>query len=215
MGDATTVILVRHGQSTWNEARRWQGQADPPLSELGRVQARRVAARLRAEPITALYASDLRRALETAQIIGEVLGLEPQPEPRLRELDLGAWAGLTSEEIAVHFPEQFRAWQEHKAVRPGGGELFDEMQQRAVEAVQEIVAAHPGETVCLVTHGGIVYALRGHVLGIRRGPALFEGLPHNRNTAITVLRFRDGSAAIELLMDASHLEDIGDQVADM
>lgn len=206
---------MRHGQSTWNEARRWQGQADPPLSELGRAQARRVAERLRAEPITALYASDLRRALETAQIIGEQLGLEPRPDPRLRELDLGAWSGLTGEEIAVRFPEQFRAWQAHEAVRPGGGELFDEMQERAVKAVQEIVAAHPGETVCIVTHGGVVYALRGHVLGIPRGPELFEGLPRNRNTAVTVLRFQDGRAELRLLMDTAHLEAVEGRAVDV
>jgi len=209
--DGTTVILVRHAESTWNEMRRWQGQADPPLSNAGRDQARRVAERLCGEPITALYASDLRRAFETAEIIGAMLGLEARAEPRLRELDLGAWAGLTSEEIAVSFAEQFQAWQEHKVVRPGGGELFDEMQQRAVEAVQEIVAAHPGETVCAVTHGGVVYALRGHTLGIQRGPALFEGLPHNRNTAITILHFQDGRAELRLLMDAGHLQDVGDK----
>lgn len=202
---ATTVILVRHGQSIWNEERRWQGQADPPLSDVGRAQARRVAERLRAEPIAALYSSDLRRALETAQIIGERLGLEPRPDSRLRELDLGAWSGLTGEEIARREPEQWQAWVNYEDIRPGGGETFGEMQQRAMAALREIIAAHPSETVCVVTHGGIVYAVLGHVLGLERGPRLFEDLPPNRNTAITILHFKDNEAEPSLIMDASHL----------
>ena len=213
--DGTTVVLVRHGQSTWNEMRRWQGQADPPLSDLGREQACRVAERLRSESISALYASDLRRALKTAQIIGQTLGLQPRAEPRLQELDVGAWAGLTGEEIADGFPQQWQAWRNYQEIRPGGGETFEEMRQRAVDALKEIVAAHPGETVCAVTHGGVIFALRGHALGLEMGPELFEGLPPNRNTAVTILRFQDGRAEIRLLMDASHLEDIGDQVVDV
>ena len=208
LGDkATTVILVRHGASTWNEVKRWQGQGDPPLGELGQSQARRVAERLRPEPITTLYASDLQRALETAQIIGQTLGLEPQVEPRLRELDVGVWSGLTLEEIGERHPEQFKSWQNYEEIRPGGGELFAEMQQRSVAALEEIIAAHPGETVCAVTHGGIVYAIRGHVLGLRMGAKMFRELPPNRNTALTIVRYQDGEAELLLIMDASHLDD--------
>ena len=207
----TTVILVRHGQSTWNEICRWQGQADPPLSDAGRAQACRVAERLRSEPITALYTSDLRRAFETAQIIGQALGLEPRPDRRLRELNVGVWAGLTAEEIAARYPEQWQGWRNYEEVRPGGGETFSEMQQRAVAALEEIIAAHPGEAVCAVTHGGPIYAILSHALGLKRGPELFEGLPPNRNTAVTILRFQDGKAEPRLLMDASHLDEFRDQ----
>ena len=210
MRDTVTVILVRHGQSTWNETNRWQGQADPPLSDLGRAQARRVAQRLRSEPISALYASDLRRAFETAQIIGQTLGLELQAEPRLRELDVGTWAGLTREQIAERYPEQWQAWRAYEEKRPGGGETFGEMQQRAASALDDIIAAHYTKTVCLVTHGGVVYAIRGHVLGLKMGAKLFEGLPPNRNTAVTIFNFQHGRGELRLLMDASHLDDIGD-----
>jgi len=205
--DVTTVILVRHGRSTWNEERRWQGQADPPLSDAGKAQARRVAERLRSEPIAAIYSSDLRRALETAQIIGGFLKLEPRPEPRLREIDLGEWAGLTGEEIAARYPEQWQAWTNYENIRPGGGETFDEMQRRVMAALREITAAHPGETVCVVTHGGAVYAILGHVLGLERGPRLFKDLPPNRNTAVTILHFRDNEAELSLIMDAGHLDE--------
>ena len=209
--EATTVILVRHGESTWNEAGRWQGQGDPPLSDTGREQARVVAQRLRGEPVAALYASDLRRAAETAEIIGQALGVRPQPEPRLRELDVGAWSGLTVEEIAERFPGQFQSWQNYEDIRPGGGEMFREMQQRAAVALEEISSAHPGQTVCLVTHGGIVYALRGHALGQELGAGLFRGLPPNLNTAVTTLQLRDGTWRVGLLMDASHLDEVSDR----
>jgi probable phosphoglycerate mutase len=207
----TTVILVRHGQSTWNAAGRWQGQGDPPLSDKGREQAGIVARRLLREPVAAIYASDLLRAAETAEIIGQTLGLRPQPEPRLRELNVGAWSGLTIQEIAERFPEQFAAWQNHEHIRAGGGEMFQEMQQRAAEALEEIAGTHQGQTVCLVTHGGIVFALRGHALGKGLGPELFQGLPPNRNTAVTTLLRQDGEWRIGLLMDAGHLDEAGDQ----
>ena len=208
---ATIVILVRHGQSTWNAAGRWQGQGDPPLSDAGREQARIVAQWLRGEPIAALYASDQRRAAETAEIIGQTIGLHPQPDPRFRELDVGGWSGLTIEEIAERFPEQYQAWQNYEDVRPGGGEMFREMQQRAAAALEEIARAHTGQTVCLVTHGGIVFALRGHALGQKLGPELFRGLPPNRNTALTTLHLQDGTWRVGLLMDATHLDDASDQ----
>ncbi|HUW11946.1 MAG TPA: histidine phosphatase family protein [Anaerolineae bacterium] len=208
---ATIVILVRHGQSTWNAAGRWQGQGDPPLSDVGREQARVVAQRLRGEPIAALYASDLRRAAETAEIIGQTIGLRPQLDPRLRELDVGGWSGMTIEEIAERFPEQYRAWRNYEDVRPGGGEMFREMRQRAAAALEQIAGAHPGRTVCLVTHGGIVYALRGHALGQGLGPELFQGLPPNRNTAVTTLHLEDGTWRVGQLMDAGHLDEAGDQ----
>jgi probable phosphoglycerate mutase len=204
-GHITTVILVRHAESTWNAESRWQGQADPPLSETGRAQAQHVARRLRSEPIAALYSSDLGRALETAQAIGQALGLLPRPEPRLREIDLGLWAGMTRFEIAERYPEEFVAWQEHKPVRAGGGETFLEMQERVVGVLDEIVAAHPGETIAVVTHGGVVTALRSHIQGMPMSAELFEGVPPNRNTALTIVRYHDGRPEITLLMDASHL----------
>jgi len=209
-GQTTTVFLVRHAESTWNAENRWQGQADPPLSESGRAQARLVAQRLRAEPISALYASDLSRALETAQAIGRALHLPPRPEPRLREIDLGVWAGLTRQEIAARYPEEFQAWSEHKPVRAGGGETFPEMQQRIVSVLEEIVAAHPGETIAVVTHGGAITALRSHIQGIPMSAELFEGVPPNRNTAVTVVRHHNGQPEITLLMDAGHLAGDGE-----
>jgi len=201
---ATTVILVRHGESTWHG--KWKGQGDPPLSETGRAQARLVAERLTAEPISALYCSDLLRAAETADIIGEHLGLSPQSDPRFRELDVGQWSGLTLEEIAERFPAEYEAWHDYKPVRPSGGEMYEEMQVRTVDALNDILTAHGGKTICVVTHGGVVYALRLHLLGAPRSAEMSKGLPPNRNTALTVLRYVGDGGQIITLMNACHLD---------
>jgi len=99
----TRMLLARHGQSEWNALGRWQGQADPPLSELGRQQARAAADRL--GTVDAIVSSDLERALATAAIIAEVLGVGPVlVEPRLRERSAGEWSGLTRDEIEADWP---------------------------------------------------------------------------------------------------------------
>jgi alpha-ribazole phosphatase len=88
---STRILLARHGETEWNRIGRWQGHADPPLNEAGRLQAVELAERLARDGITVIYASDLRRASETAQVIGERLGLEVHEDPALREIDVGSW----------------------------------------------------------------------------------------------------------------------------
>ncbi|UCE85487.1 MAG: histidine phosphatase family protein, partial [Deltaproteobacteria bacterium] len=102
------ALLIRHGQSTWNAAGRWQGQGDPPLSDAGRRQARALAGALAAARarFDALLSSDLARARETAAILGEALSLEPEIEPRLRERNVGSWSGRTRREIERSWPEE-------------------------------------------------------------------------------------------------------------
>ncbi len=104
------LILIRHGQTQWNREGRWQGQADPPLNAFGRRQARRAALELRGARLDHLYSSDLRRALETAHIIGADLGLAVIPDPRLREINLGRWQGMLSADIEAQYPDEFRRW---------------------------------------------------------------------------------------------------------
>ena len=156
------LVLVRHGQSTWNATRRWQGHSDPPLSPLGREQALRAARALSGEIVDALYASDLRRALETARIVGEPLGLEPRSDPRLRELDVGAWGGLTREEIAARWPEALGRFDRREPdARPVGGETRAELARRVHEALDELAARHAGATLLIVAHGGVLAAITG------------------------------------------------------
>jgi broad specificity phosphatase PhoE len=156
----TELILIRHGESLWNVERRWQGQADPPLTERGRAQARDAAARIAALAPQALYASDLARAFETAAILGGALGLEPTPEPRLREFHVGAWSGLTKPEIDARWPGEYARFRRREPdVRPGGGESPRELLKRVLAALADIAAGHPGERVAVVSHGGVALSL--------------------------------------------------------
>ncbi len=124
----TTILLARHGETDWNRENRFQGHADPPLNETGRAQAAELAAALANEPLAAVYSSPLRRAFETAQIVGAPHGLEPVPVDALREVDVGSWQGLTRAEIEERFPEQFARWLDYEQGWDDG-ESYDEMGQ--------------------------------------------------------------------------------------
>jgi probable phosphoglycerate mutase len=150
----TTLILVRHGETDWNRDGIWQGHGDPPLNEAGRRQATELAERLGNLEIDALYSSDLRRAYETAEIVGAAKGLEITAEPDLREMDVGSWSGLTSEEIATRFPGM-----DHH-----DGEEREAFDTRAVAVLHRIAEAHQGQHVLVVTHGGVVRALQRHLI---------------------------------------------------
>lgn len=148
---ATTIVLVRHGETDWNRDNRFQGRADQPLNEAGRSQARELAERLHAEPVTALYTSPLRRASETAEILAERFGLEAQRHDALLEIDVGAWEGLTIEEVRKTYPEQVAGdwrsgWDE--------GETYAELSERVVPALVELGVKHEGGHVLAVTHAG-------------------------------------------------------------
>src|SRR5437667_11321226 len=101
----TTLLLARHGETDWNREGRWQGWADPPLNEAGREQARALAEQLRTMPFDAVYSSDLRRAHETAEIVGRPHHVPIRVDRDLREIDIGSWSGLTRAEIDVQFPD--------------------------------------------------------------------------------------------------------------
>jgi broad specificity phosphatase PhoE len=157
---AVPLWLIRHAESTWNAAGRWQGQADPPLSERGRQQALELARELRVEELELLISSDLARAAQTAAILGEQLGLEVHPEPLLRELDAGRWSGLMRREIEARDPEALARFDASEpGARAGGGESLLELRQRARRALAALAAAHPGRRVAVVTHGGVIRAL--------------------------------------------------------
>jgi len=152
------LLLARHGQSEWNAAGRWQGQADPPLSDLGRAQAR--AAGRQAGSFDAIFASDLERALHTAMIISEALGVSPVVvDPRLKERDAGEFSGLTRDEIEERFPGALaaRRW-------PPGWEPDEQLRERVLAVLHDIVEHTGGSgTVLAVSHGGVIYALEAHL----------------------------------------------------
>jgi probable phosphoglycerate mutase len=180
-----TILLVRHGETDWNRERRWQGHADRPLNDTGRAQARELAERLAAEPLEAIYSSDLARARETAEIVASRLGLPVGIDPRLREVDVGEWSGLTMAEVELRFPAGIRRRLD------GGtgwdrGETYEQMAERVVAALHDIAAAHDGR-VLAVSHGG---AMRAVWTAAGGDP---EARPHVGNCAVHALAVEDGA----------------------
>lgn len=163
----TRILLVRHGQSEWNAQGRWQGQADPPLSELGRQQAFRAAGRIGS--VDVIVSSDLERALHTAQIISGQIGIGPViVEPLFRERDAGEWSGLTRDEIEAGWPGYLA---EHR--RPASIETDESVRERTAAALANVEREYQGADVLVLTHGGLVYELeRDHGLPWERLPNL-------------------------------------------
>ena len=187
------ILLVRHGQSEWNAQGRWQGQADPPLTELGREQARLAAHRL--EDIDAVVASDLQRAAQTASIVAAHLQLPvAHTDHRLRERHAGPWQGLTHADIERIWPGWIKSDQ-----RPEGYEADHLVADRALEALWELAHTFAGHTVVGVSHSGTIRAVVDRVNG--RGTRL-------ANLAGVWLHLEAGQIAV---IDEIHL--LGDETA--
>lgn len=151
------LLLLRHGQSTWNADGRWQGQADPPLSPLGEEQAGDAARRLAPGQFTRVVASNLRRASQTAEILAEALGLPVELDPDLREIDVGDWQGLTRAEIDERAPGALADWSEGRSESTPGGETRTHLTDRARAALLRAAAeAGAGDRVLLVSHGALI-----------------------------------------------------------
>jgi probable phosphoglycerate mutase len=149
----TRLLLVRHGQSEWNAESRWQGQADPPLTDLGRRQALEASRAVGA--VDGVWASDLRRATETAMIVADRIGVGPVViDTDLRERDAGEFSGLTRDEIERRFPGYLASNR-----RPPGWEADEHLFERAAAAIARIADTLPGGDALVVTHGGLVYAI--------------------------------------------------------
>ena len=160
MIEATRIIAIRHGETTWNVDTRIQGQLDIPLNSTGRRQAERMAQALDDEPITAIYASDLSRAWETAQYLGRALDVTVSKEEGLRERGFGDFEGKTFAEIAALLPEQSLRWRKRDPeFAPAGGESLLALRSRVVAAAERLAAQHPGELIALVGHGGVMDVL--------------------------------------------------------
>lgn len=165
------LLLVRHGETEWNAAGRWQGHTDVPLNANGRAQALALAARLRAEGVRAIATSDLLRARGTAEIVGEALGLGVAlVDAALRERAYGAWEGLTRAECEARFPAEWAAHVADPRAPPPGGESTAALLARVVPAVER-AAERLDSPAVLVTHGGVMRAFLAHAIGAAPGPA--------------------------------------------
>jgi broad specificity phosphatase PhoE len=173
----TTILLARHGETDWNRDGRCQGWDDVPLNEAGREQARELAQRLADVPFDAVYSSDLTRARETAEIVAAPHGVPVAVDPDLREMDFGSWSGLTADEAAERFP----------GVERHDGETRDRHLERVVAAAERIAHGNPGRRILIVSHGGSLRALRGHLGG--------DAVTSIENCGVYELRFRNGSFA--------------------
>ncbi len=202
------LLLVRHGESVWESEGRIQGQRQVPLSPKGLEQARAVARRIAEEhkPV-ALYSSDLRRALETAEEIGRLTRLKVEADARLRELHFGAFEGLTIEEAKSRYPDEFARWRRNPLKnRPPKAETLESLLERVKSFLEEARKHHPEEEIVAVSHLGpiratIILALSLPLEAWRRMKVDCASL--------TVIEFStDGSARLEVFNDTCHLRDV-------
>ena len=159
-GQATRVIAVRHGETAWNVETRMQGQLDIPLNDKGRWQALRVAAALADEALDAIYTSDLLRASQTAEALARAQRLALVTDRGLRERCFGVFEGLTFTEVEARWPDDSRRWRRREPdFAPEGAESLRQFSARCVDAAARLAAAHPGQTIALVAHGGVMDCL--------------------------------------------------------
>ncbi|MDG4858407.1 histidine phosphatase family protein [Streptomyces sp. T-3] len=185
-GRGRRLILWRHGQTSWNLERRFQGSTDIALTDEGIAQARRAARLLASLKPDAIVASDLQRAAATAAELASLTGLEVTHEEGLRETYAGEWQGLTHEEIIARFGEQYAAWKRGEPVRRGGGELETEVADRAAPVVLQHADKLPdGGTLVVVSHGGTIRTTIGRLLGLDSHH--WEGLGGLSNCAWSIL----------------------------
>jgi probable phosphoglycerate mutase len=160
------LVLLRHGRTAWNAERRFQGQADPPLDDVGVAQAYVVADLIAALQPDVVVSSDASRAMQTAVPVAERIGLDVLPDARLRERSLGHWEGLTRDEVAARYPDEFADWIAGRDVSRRGGETRADVAARAYAAFREL----PDVPVALiVTHSATAMALSSALLGLDPG----------------------------------------------
>ena len=210
----TDLILVRHGQTDGNVARRWQGWSDYPLNETGLRQAQQVAARLADQKgnIHAIYSSPLRRAYETARPIAAALGLPVRLAENLKEFHFGQLEGLTTPQFREIFPEAYDQSQNRAdmSFRYPGGESRSEFFGRVGLAADSMVACHPGQTVVVVAHGGTLRALLAHFFPEQEATWHTFSAEH---CSLTHLSLNGQGARLLTLNDHRHVE-MGTEVED-
>lgn len=185
------LILLRHGETTYNATRRMQGQLDTELSERGLAQAHAAAEELRELGISKIVSSDLARARSTAEVIGEDVGLTVSVDKRLRETHLGKWQGMTHQEVDEADSGARAHWRNNAHWAPPEGESRLDVAARAREVVDELMAAYPewdNSTVLIVAHGGTISALTSSLLGLDAEQyPLFKGLGNANSSRLVAM----------------------------
>jgi probable phosphoglycerate mutase len=204
----TRLIAIRHGETDWNAQARLQGQLDIDLNERGRAQAAALARALQSEPIDAIYASDLRRAMDTALPLAQAAGVGVRALATLRERAFGYFEGMTYAEIEQRHPEEAVRWRRRDPeFAIGGGESLCGFQERCVSAVTGIASAHAAQTVAIVAHGGVLDALYRAATRIGvQAPRTWE----LGNAGINRLLWTPQGFAVVGWNDRGHLEELGE-----
>ncbi|MBE6086059.1 alpha-ribazole phosphatase [Selenomonas ruminantium] len=200
----TKVIFIRHGQTEWNVTGRYQGQSDVKLTEEGKKQAEKLADNFPVAKVDAIYASDLCRAMVTAETIAAKFGLKVQAEPAFRELSFGDWEGLTYQQIVDKWEEAMANFLQHPDILEiPGGESFPAVQQRAMKRLNELIEKHDGQTIVVVAHGAV---LRTMLTAALHMPLQYLWSIRQFNTAVNIVRYdADANPTVELLNSTAHL----------
>lgn len=207
MPRATNVLLIRHGQSRGNAERRFGGHTSTPLSTKGHKQAEATARSLKSESLTAIYSSDLARAMETAKPLSKLIGLPINDTDAFRERSVGVMEGLTFEDAAQQHPEQYAALLrrdfEHVLT---GGESYRQLLDRAWQKLDEIIAQNRGGRIAVFSHTGTICILTLHLMGALDSPELKPVWISSANCGITRFELRDdGFVRVLSVNDTSHL----------
>ncbi|MFU0801260.1 MAG: histidine phosphatase family protein [Xylanivirga thermophila] len=199
------IYIVRHGETEWNIAHRTQGSHNIELTDRGREQAKKLGAKLKNKNIKKIYTSDLKRAYETACIIGNYIGVVPTPIPLLREVSFGEWEGLTPQEIECHFNGQLDRWYKDHCFAPPNGESIDDVKNRVLTFIDTISNDIQTEKddILLVSHGMTNRILITQIMDI---PVEYMRLLRQDNTALSKIRILENNKAIDLLNDTCHLD---------
>lgn len=194
------ILIVRHGETDYNTQRRWQGHLDIPLNSAGMEQAEKAAAYLKNEAIDAIFASDLKRAFVTAQAIAKPKQMKVIAEPRLREINVGAFQGLTRAQMSERFPDELVRWNTDDGFAPPQGESRLQLQERAFAAWQDIAKREDMTSVMLVSHGGTLRMLLRKLFPLEEIDNLRFG-----NTSLSIIERKKIGWKIALLNATPHL----------
>ena len=198
------LLLIRHGQTDWNLLEKYQGQTDIALSGEGIRQADLLAQNFPVDTLDIIYTSDLQRAVMTAERLAEKFSAPLYADKALRELNFGAWEGLTYQEIAERWPQEVKnLFGAPEKLQIPEGETFLMLQRRAMDKINEIRAENEGKNVAVVAHGAISKAILTALLHI---PLHYVWMLRQDNTAVNILRFDDEFVSVELLNGISHLD---------
>jgi alpha-ribazole phosphatase len=199
------LLIARHGQTKHNLDRRYQGITDAPLNETGAAQASQLADRLLGEKLDVIYSSDLKRCVQTAELVAKKYNLHINKDGRLREISFGEWEGMSYNEIQAQSPDLLEKWMNDPAhIPPPNGETLIQLATRVKAAVDEIKPQHAEQTVLFVTHGGVIRTLLCLSLGIDLNRHLqFE----SATGSISELSFYEEGVSLKLFNGISHLQE--------